>query len=97
MATYGDFIRDSDYGGVHVFSGIPNRAFATAAIAFGGYTWEKVGKIWWKVVTGGSIPSNCTFIQFADATVDAAKALYGDDAAKIVRDAWNEVGVVRTN
>ncbi|KAK3317677.1 metalloprotease [Cercophora scortea] len=96
MAKYGSFIRDRDYGGVHIFSGIPNRAFALAAIAFGGYTWEKAGQIWWKVATGGVIASNCTFVQFADATVDAAQELFGDEAATTVRDAWNQVGVVRS-
>ncbi|KAK1757032.1 protease PrtS [Echria macrotheca] len=95
MRRFGDFIRDRDYGGVHVFSGIPNRAFVLAATAFGGFSWEKAGQIWWRVVSTKSIPNTCTFIQFADATVDAAMALYGEDAARVVRDAWNTVGVVR--
>jgi Zn-dependent metalloprotease len=43
----------------------------------------------------GQIPPKCKFIQFADATVDKAEELFGDDAAAIVRKAWNEVGVVR--
>lgn len=34
-----------DYGGVHMFSGIPNRAFYLAAVAFGSYAWEKAGQI----------------------------------------------------
>ncbi|KAK3376999.1 metalloprotease [Lasiosphaeria ovina] len=96
MAKYGDFIRNRDYGGVHIFSGIPNRAFVLAATAFGGYSWERAGQIWWKVVTERRIGKNCTFVQFADATVDAAAELYDADAAKIVRDAWTQVGVVRT-
>ncbi|KAK3321708.1 hypothetical protein B0H66DRAFT_601190 [Apodospora peruviana] len=54
---------------------------------------EKLGHIWWKVATGGKIPISCTFIQFADAIVDAAEELYDEEAAKIVRDAWNTVGV----
>ncbi|GAB1317836.1 Protease PrtS [Madurella fahalii] len=95
MKKHGSFIKDRDYGGVHVFSGIPNRAFHIAAVAFGGYTWEKAGKIWWKVVSERTIPPNCTFVQFADATVDAAEALFDEESAKIVRDAWNQVGVVR--
>lgn len=95
MEKHGDFIRERDYGGVHVFSGIPNRAFHLAAVAFGGYTWEKVGRIWWKVVSERAIPPSCTFIQFADATVDAAVALFGKEEACIVRDAWNQVGVKR--
>lgn len=86
-----------DYGGVHYFSGIPNRAFALCAQRFGGFAWEKAGRIWWNaaIVKKASIPSQCTFIVFADATVESAKELYGADAAKIVRDQWNVVGVVR--
>lgn len=84
-----------DEGGVHIFSGIPNKAFYLASVAFGGYSWEKAGQIWWKTLNSGIIPPKCTFLQFADATVDTAEELLGDDAAKIVRTAWNEVGVVR--
>jgi len=84
-----------DSGGVHIFSGIPNRAFVLCAIAFGGYSWEKAGKIWFETVTSNRIAHKCKFIQFADATVDVAEELFGDDAAKIVRAAWNDVGVAR--
>lgn len=84
-----------DNGGVHLYSGIPNKAFYLAATAFGGYSWEKAGKIWWETMRSGQIPAKCTFIQFADATVDKAEELFGDDAAATVRKAWNEVGVVR--
>ena len=34
-----------DNGGVHINSGIPNRAFYLAAVESGGYAWEKAGKI----------------------------------------------------
>lgn len=86
-----------DHGGVHVFSGIPNRAFVLCAEAFGGFAWEKAGKIWWKVVTTpGRIPTTCTFLQFADETVRVAEELYGTDAAKTVRGAWNTVEVKRS-
>ena len=88
---------DNDYGGVHLFSGIPNRAFVLAAEAFDGFSWEKAGQIWWNAATPAHIGTKCTFMQFADATVDVAHDLFGDDAAKIVRDAWNQVGVVRTH
>ncbi|KAI0808485.1 metalloprotease [Xylaria sp. FL0064] len=86
-----------DNGGVHLYSGIPNKAFYLSAVAFGGYSWEKAGKIWWETLQSGQIPPRCTFIQFADATVDKAEELFGDDAAAIVRKAWNEVGVVRNS
>lgn len=86
-----------DNGGVHLYSGIPNKAFYLASVAFGGYSWEKAGQIWWKTMSGGKVPASCTFVQFADATVDTAEELFGDDAAKTVRDAWNQVGVTRKN
>ncbi|KAJ6788614.1 hypothetical protein PWT90_10563 [Aphanocladium album] len=62
-----------DNGGVHIFSGIPNKAFYLAAIAFGGYSWEKAGQIWWKTMNSGQIPAKCTFLQFADVTVEIAE------------------------
>lgn len=43
----------------------------------------------------GQVPARCTFIQFADVTVEKAEELFGDDAAAIVRKAWTDVGVVR--
>ncbi len=58
-------------------------------------SWEKAGKIWWETLQSGQIPPRCTFIQFADVTVEKAEELFGDDAAATVRKAWNEVGVVR--
>jgi len=42
---------------------------------------------------GRRIPSACSFVEFADAAVEVAKELFGEDAAKVVRSAWNEVGV----
>ncbi|KAH7367465.1 hypothetical protein B0T11DRAFT_53886 [Plectosphaerella cucumerina] len=34
-----------DMGGVHIYSGIPNKAFWLVATKLGGYTWEKAGQI----------------------------------------------------
>lgn len=84
-----------DNGGVHIYSGIPNKAFYLAAKAFGGYSWEKAGQIWWKAMNSGNIPARCSFKQFADVTVDCAEEEFGEDAAKIVRKAWTDVGVSR--
>lgn len=87
---------EEDNGGVHIYSGIPNKAFYNASIAFGGYSWEKAGKIWWETMKSGRVPARCTFQQFADATTDTAKELFGDEAAKKIRKAWEDVGVSRT-
>ncbi len=43
----------------------------------------------------GQIPAKCTFVQFADVTVDKAEELFGDSGATIVRKAWDDVGVTR--
>lgn len=85
-----------DNGGVHIFSGIPNKAFYLASVAFGGYSWEKAGQIWWKAMNSGKIPARCSFKQFADVTVDCAEEEFGEDAARIVRDSWLKVGVTRS-
>lgn len=85
-----------DNGGVHIYSGIPNRAFYLASVAFGGYSWEKAGQIWWKSMNSGKIAARSQFRQFADVTVETAEEEFGEDAAKIVRKAWTDVGVTRS-
>ena len=85
---------EDDNGGVHKYSGIPNKAFYLAATAFGGYTWETAGQVWWSAMKSGQVPSKCSFQQFADLTVQCATA-FGDNVAKTVRKAWDDVGVVQ--
>ncbi len=86
----------SDNGGVHINSGIPNRAFATAAVAAGGWAWETVGPVWYDVLSGDRIQARCDFATFAALTVEAARARYGADhaVARAVVDGWAAVGVV---
>ncbi|KAL7932676.1 hypothetical protein V8C35DRAFT_322888 [Trichoderma chlorosporum] len=81
-----------DNGGVHIFSGIPNKAFYLVATTFGGYSWEKAGQIWWEVMRTRKVSENSTFLQFADATVEVAKNSFGESEAKAVRKAWDDVG-----
>jgi hypothetical protein len=85
-----------DNGGVHLNSGIPNRAFYLAATAIGGAAWEGAGRVWNDVLTGGSLPSDADFATFAAATVQASKARFGDGShqAGAVADAWRQVGVL---
>jgi Zn-dependent metalloprotease len=55
-----------------------------------------VGEGWADLVEGNKKRSGTAkmlFPQFADITVDFAKQIFGDDAAKTVRQAWNDVGV----
>lgn len=92
--NYKDYqVTAEDNGGVHIYSGIPNKAYYLASVAFGGFSWEKAGQIWWKTMRSGKVPARSTFIQFADLTVETARELYDENAATIVRKAWDEVGV----
>ncbi|WP_435746375.1 protealysin inhibitor emfourin [Nocardioides sp. SYSU DS0663] len=87
MRDYVDTLDDN--GGVHLNSGIPNRAFHLAALAVGGSSAEGAGRIWYDALTGGDVRPRSDFASFAAATVLAA----GPHAAA-VREAWDAVGVV---
>ncbi|SDR65612.1 protealysin inhibitor emfourin [Agrococcus carbonis] len=90
-----DFVVTSDdLGGVHINSGIPNKAFHLVATTIGGHAWEAPGRIWIDALTGGLSPT-ADFAAFAAATVAASVARFGDDAAetRAVRAAWAAVGV----
>lgn len=83
-----------DDGGVHLNSGIPNRAFYLAAHAIGGYAWEKAGKIWYGALTG-KLRHDSDFAAAARMTAAVAAGLFGAGSReeKAVRDAWSAVGV----
>ncbi len=86
MSDYVDTTDDN--GGVHLNSGIPNRAFQLAATAIGGSSWDGAGAVWYAALTGGQVSSRTDFAGFAAATVAAA-----GPHADAVRGAWAEVGV----
>ncbi|MET9345828.1 M4 family metallopeptidase [Streptomyces termitum] len=90
-----DYVRTGqDNGGVHINSGIPNHAFYLAATELGGNAWERAGRIWYDVLTGGTLAPDTRFAEFAAATVRAARARYGDAAEiQAVTKAWAAVGV----
>lgn len=79
-----------DNGGVHVNSGIPNRAFYQAAINIGGYAWEKAGRIWYETLLDPRLKPNAKFSRFAQLTVLTSRRY---DLEKEVRDAWAKVGI----
>ncbi len=85
-----DFINtDEDNGGVHLNSGIPNRAFQLAATAIGGTSLGGAGQIWYAALTAGPLRPNADFVDFAAATIAAA-----GDHAEEVTEAWHAVGVM---
>ncbi|MBD1540800.1 M4 family metallopeptidase [Arthrobacter sp. IA7] len=85
----------ADNGGVHINSGIPNRAFCVVAQTLGGNAWEAPGQIWYETLTGGSLSPTSTFTAFAKATAATAKELFGEESAEhdAVRGAWETVKV----
>lgn len=90
-----DFIKTrEDNGGVHLNSGIPNRAFYLAATAIGGYAWEKAGYAWYDTVCDRSLPQNADFATFAQLTVQHGKTRSGQAVAAAIAQAWKEVGVL---
>jgi Zn-dependent metalloprotease len=91
-----DFVRtDDDNGGVHLNSGIPNRAFALAATELGGFAWEHVGRVWFDTLTGGVLRPNAGFDAFVAATMDATRARFGPTSseARAVARGWRAVGL----
>lgn len=98
MTGYQDLPHDSahDNGGVHINSGIPNRAFYLAATAIGGNSWEGAGRIWYAVLTGGKLAKDVDFKGFAQATIDTAGQLFGASSSQrdAVGDAWTTVKVL---
>jgi Zn-dependent metalloprotease len=91
-----DGLPEHDNGGVHINSGIPNRAFYLAAVSIGGYAWEKAGLIWYQALTGGHLNPGSEFKDDANATVGVAEELYGEGSEEraAVEDAWQQVGVL---
>ena len=89
------FVRTmSDHGGVHINSGIPNKAFYEAAIRLGGNAWEKAGRIWYETLCN-RLNTHGTFQQCANATHDVARQLYGLNSVeqRAIREAWTVVGI----
>src|SRR5262249_11332045 len=90
-----DFVKTlDDNGGVHINSGIPNKAFYELATRLGGFAWERAGRIWY-VTLRDRLRQDSVFQDCADATFDVARELYGADSVeqRAVREAWDAVGV----
>jgi hypothetical protein len=95
MRDYVHIPPTDDYGGVHVNSGIPNKAFYLAAKAIGGKAWEVTGKIWYVTLTE-RLTSSTDFAKCANETISVARDLFPSDPAIASRiaQAWVDVGVL---
>jgi Zn-dependent metalloprotease len=84
-----------DNGGVHINSGIPNKAFHLLATALGGYAWERAGRIWYETLRDPALQPGVAFRRFNQLTASNAARLYGAGSQEVeaVRDAWAGVGL----
>jgi Zn-dependent metalloprotease len=90
-----DYVQTSeDAGGVHINSGIPNRAFYQLAIRLGGFAWEKAGRIWYRALCE-RLGAHSGFADAMNMTVHGAGELYGLNSReqKATREAWSDVGL----
>jgi Zn-dependent metalloprotease len=85
--------RTSDNGGVHINSGIPNKAFYLAATALGGNAWDVAGNIWYRTLLDSRLSSTAQFQDFANLAADNADKLYGASVRAAVVQAWHDVGI----
>ena len=82
---------DGDNGGVHVNSGIPNKAFYLASQAIGV---NKTEKIYYRALAN-YLTRSAQFIDARLALVKAAGDLYGDNSAEqtAIKNAFDQVGI----
>lgn len=82
-----------DNGGVHINSGIPNKAFALFAIAVGGHSWKEPAHIWWESFCGTNrVTSRASIHDVAKKTVENCTTMAPALVAKL-KKAWDDVGV----
>jgi Zn-dependent metalloprotease len=92
MRDYVNTINDN--GGVHINSGIPNRAFYITAVELGGFAWERAGRIWY-VTLKDKLTATSKFQECADMTFQTAAQLFGAGSIEqqAVQKGWAEVGI----
>jgi len=83
-----------DNGGVHINSGIPNRAFYETSIRLGGHAWEKTGRIWYLTLRD-RLRESSDFAACARLTGATARDLFGKGSPeeRAVKAGWRTVGV----
>ena len=83
-----------DNGGVHINSGILNRALYLAATEIGGYAWDVPGPIWYGTLKTRLWPQS-GFQDFANGTVAVAGEMFGIGGSVqiAVASAWSRVGL----
>ncbi|MBU5267305.1 M4 family metallopeptidase [Virgibacillus proomii] len=81
--------REGDWGGVHINSGIPNKA---AYLTINTIGVDKAEQIYYRAITVYLTP-NSNFADARQALIQSAQDLYDEQTANAVTDAWDRVGV----
>ena len=84
-----------DNGGVHINSGIPNKAFYEIATTLGGNSWDRAGRILYSTLGHPQLRPTSDFRRFARLNHSVAGQLYGADSveAAAVETGWTAVGI----
>ncbi|HCL27483.1 MAG TPA: hypothetical protein DIC52_03480 [Candidatus Latescibacteria bacterium] len=91
MAEFRELPLATDNGGVHVNSGIPNRACFLLAEAIGR---EKTERIYYHILASRLINQRGNFVDMRNAALQAATELYGDQEVTAVETAFATVGII---
>lgn len=84
-----------DNGGVHINSGIPNKAFYEIARELDGNSWDRAGRILYATLGNPQLRPTSDFRRFARLNHRVAGQLYGADSveAAAVKNGWAAVGI----
>ena len=77
----------------HYSSGPPNLAFCLACKGAGGKSWEKVGQVWYRAMTGFGPSPRMKMKAFAARTRELAGSMFDKKVAASVDSAWKRVGL----
>ena len=77
----------------HYASGPPNLADCAACKLVGGRSWETVGQIWYRALTGFGPSPHMSMKDFAKRTRQLAAQMYNATVAAAVDKAWKQVGL----
>jgi len=83
----------SDNGGVHINSGIPNKAFALFARAVGGNAWEAPFEVWYETNCGTNrVGSKADFKAWVAKTLENCQKMHPTHVSAL-KAAWAAVGL----
>jgi hypothetical protein len=93
MNEFRNLTIDQDNGGVHINSGIPNRACYLIGNAIGR---DKTEKIYYRVLSARYLNTQSKFVDLRLAAIRAATDLYGDNSAEVnaVKAGFDGVGII---